>query len=79
MQADTPKPPMVITVRVCPATAPDTLECQTRRREWARVKDEADLHELIWKDLENLKAGQLDISLRARITAICTRLAKNNY
>jgi hypothetical protein len=70
--------PIVITVHVCPADQ-DSPECQQRRAEWQRVKDEIDVRNLMFEDLKNVKTGQVDISLRARITAICKRLAKNEY
>jgi hypothetical protein len=68
-----------VTFHLCPANESESPECQMRRREWARGKDEADLHELIRRDLQNQQLGQIDLSVRARITAICIRIEKNNY
>jgi hypothetical protein len=70
--------PIIIISRVCPADQ-DSPECQQRRAEWQRVKDEIDVRNLMFEDLMNVKTGQVDFSLRARITAICKRLAKNEY
>lgn len=69
---------LVITMIVCPAID-DSPECQISRAAWQRVRDEVDLHNLLFEDLRNQKKGSVNIALRDRISALAARIAKNKY
>lgn len=65
--------PMIVRLDICPPDQ-DSNKCSALRAEWQWAIDEADLHALLYRDLHNIKTGQIDYALRNRIAALSRRL-----